>query len=90
MGGLVMTMGFMTMGLGVGVARHSLAMARRVYQRTTSLATATMDGWDAWFLGGFSSLTMGIRWWSAISVGAVLTLTGVCLIGLGIRLATIV
>ncbi len=90
MGGLITMMGVVAMGLGALVARHSLAAARRVHQRTASLATATVDGWDAWFLGGFSGLALGIRWWYAVSIGMVLALAGACLIGVGVRLATIV
>ena len=84
--GLLIAMGFISAGVGIAIAASRLRTARRAYRRTVALHTATSGGWGAWFLGGFSGVTMGTQWLSAVTVWFIWTLAGVCLISLGIRL----
>ena len=86
MGGLVMATGCVSVVVGMAVAMYYLNRARRTYHRTVSLSAAAPEEWGSWFLGGFSSLTMGIRWLYAIAAWLALTLAGMGVIGLGIRL----
>lgn len=84
--GLVIAMGVVALGVGIASAISSLRAAHRVHHRTAGRATAMLEGWDAWFLQGFSTMTMGIRGLYAILLWLGWTLVGVTLIGLGIRL----
>ena len=84
--GLVITTGLISVGVGIAAAASRLRTARRAYRRTAALHAATSEGWGAWFLGGFSGVTMGTQWLSAVTVWCLWTLAGVCLISLGIRL----
>jgi len=84
--GLVITTGFISVGVGIAAAAGRLRTARRAYRRTTALHTAVSEGWGAWFVGGFSGVTMGTQWLSAVTAGLMWTLAGLCLITLGIRL----
>jgi hypothetical protein len=86
MGGLLIVTGLVAAGVGIAVASHRLRMARRSYHRTALLSAASPEGWGSWFLGGFSGVTMGIRWLYAVASWLAWTLAGVCLIGLGLRL----
>ena len=88
MGAMVIATGVVTAGVGIVVAQHALRTARRAYHRTASLSAAASEGWGTWFLGGFSGITMGIRWLYAVTAWITWTLAGVCLIGLGIRLVS--
>ena len=84
--GLVIATGLISAGVGMAVAAGRLRTARRAYRRTTALHAATSEGWGAWFLGGFSGVTMGTQWLSAVTVGFIWTIAGLGLISLGIRL----
>ena len=86
MGGVLIVMGLVAAGVGMVLARHGFRAAHRTYHRTTSLSAATPEGWDAWFLGGFSGMTMGIRWLSTVAAWLAWTAAGVGLVGLGFRL----
>ena len=86
MGGLLITMGVVAAGMGVAAAGRCLRAAHRSYHRTAPLCAASVEGWGAWFLGGFTGVTMGIRWFYAVAVWLGWTLAGVVLLGLGIRL----
>ena len=86
LGGVLIVMGLVAAGVGMVLARHGFRAARRTYHRTASLSAATLEGWDAWFLGGFSGMTMGIRWLSTIAAWLAWTLAGIGLVGLGFRL----
>ena len=66
-------------------ARQGVRTARQSYHRTAALSTAASEGWSGWFLGGFSSVGMGIRRLSAVTTWMAWTLAGAGLIGLGIR-----
>ena len=85
-GSLVMAMGLIAAGVGVIIARRALQTAQRAHHRTAAISAATLEGWDSWFLGGFSHLAMGIHWLYAVSVWLAWTLAGAGLIGLGIGL----
>lgn len=84
--GLVITTGLISAGVGIAAASSRLRTARRAYERTVALQTATSGGWGAWFLSGFSGMTMGTQWLSAVAAWLIWTLAGACLIGLGLRL----
>ena len=84
--GLIIAIGFIAVGAGSASAKHTFRVAHRSYYRTNSLVTTISDGWESWFLGAFSGLTMGIRWCAAIAVWIILTASGLGLIGLGIQL----
>ena len=86
LGTLIIVMGLMAAGVGAMFASQSLRTAHRTYRKTTSLSTRVPEGWDAWFLGGFSRFTMGMRAMMALAAWITWTLAGVGLIGLGIRL----
>jgi hypothetical protein len=85
-GSLTILTGLTAIGVGMAVAIRSLDSARRVYRRTASRSAATLEAWGAWFVGGFSGLTMGIRWLYAVALWLGWTAAGIGLIGLGIRL----
>ena len=86
MAALTVATGFVAAGVGVAAARQGLRTAHRSYHRTAALSAAASEGWSGWFLGGFSSVSMGIRWLSAVTAWMAWTLAGAGLIGLGIRL----
>ena len=86
--GLVITAGLISAGVGLAAASSRLRTAQRAYRRTVALHTATPAEWGAWFLGGFSGVTMGTQWLSAVMAWLVWTLAGAYLISLGIRLFT--
>jgi hypothetical protein len=85
-GGVMIVMGLIAAWVGMVVASRSLQSASRIYRRTSLLSAATLEGWGSWFLGGFSGMTMGIRWLYAVGAWLAWTLAGGGLIGLGIRL----
>jgi len=87
-GSLTILTGLTAVGVGMAVATRSLASARRVYRRTTSRSSATLEAWGAWFVGGFSGMTMGIRWLYAVALWLGWTAAGIGLVGLGVRLFT--
>ena len=86
MGGLVVVLGLLALGVGVLLAQQNLRAAHRSHQKTAALSAATLESWDAWFLGGFCGVTMGLRWLSAVVSWLAWTLGGLSLIWLGIRL----
>jgi len=85
-GSLTVVTGLIAAGVGIVVAGRSIQSARRVYRRTASRSAAALGGWGAWFLGGFSGMTMGLRWLYAVALWLGWTVAGIGLIGLGIRL----
>lgn len=86
MSGLVILAGLLSAWVGVAMAASRVRIARRAYRKIEGLAAATPDGWHGWFLDGFSGLTVGVRWLSALAAWLGWTLAGAWLIGLGIRL----
>ncbi|MBI3321946.1 MAG: hypothetical protein HYZ91_06745, partial [Candidatus Omnitrophica bacterium] len=54
--------------------------------RTASIPAVASEGWDAWFLDGFSVLSTGLRGVGAAAAWLVWTIAGISLIVLGIRL----
>jgi len=83
---LAIAAGCLSAGVGYVVAVARLRVARRAYRKTAALNAALPGSWNAWFLGGFSSLTVGTQWLSALAAWGVWTLAGACLIALGLRL----
>ena len=83
---LLVVMGLTSAWVGALIARRAVRTAHRTHHRTTSLSPATLDGWDAWFLDGFSALTAGIRWLSALGAWLGWTIAGAGLVWLGLRL----
>ena len=88
LGGLSIAAGLVAAGVGVVAARHGLRAARRTYHKTAGLAAAAPEAWGGWFLGGFSGVTMGLRWLSAIAAWFTWTLAGLGFLGVGIRLVS--
>ena len=86
MSGLVIVMGLLSAGVGVSTARRRFRAAGRIYRKTASLYAATPEGWASWFLGGFSSLTVGTHWLVATAALTIWTMAGVVLVGLGLQL----
>ena len=85
-GGLTIATGLIAAGIGLTMAMNRLQIARRAYRRTTALHASAPESWNAWYLGGFTQLSMGTRWLSAGAVWLAWTAAGVVLIGLGLRL----
>jgi hypothetical protein len=86
MSGLVMAMGLLAVAVGIAMARHRISAVHRTHQRTEALSAATLESWNAWFLGGFFELTSGFQWLWAFAASLAWVLAGVGFIGLGIWL----
>ena len=71
--------------VGAALARQQVWHAGRVHDLTAARASATLEGWDGWFLGGFSRVATGLRWLTALAAGCFWTLVGAGFIALGIR-----
>lgn len=85
MAGLAMLTGAIAVTIGWLMGRHALRAAQRSHHRTAALA-ALMEGWQEWFIGGFSGAALGIRWLSALMAGLLWVVAGGALVWLGIRL----
>jgi hypothetical protein len=85
-GSLTVLMGVIAIGIGLVMADRVLQSGRRVYRRTAALSAATLGGWGSWFLGGFSGLSMGFRWLTAVGALVVWSAAGLGLVGVGIQL----
>ena len=85
-GGLLIVTGLVAAGVGIAVARHGFHAAQRMYFRMAARSTMSPEDWDAWFLGGFSGVSLGFRGLVALVVWLVWTLAGLGVIGLGVRL----
>jgi hypothetical protein len=83
--GLLIATGVLAVGIGVTVASHRVRSARRAHHLTAVLCAGHPDAWRAWFLDGFSGLTLGTRWLSAAGALGAWGMAGACLIGLGLR-----
>ena len=83
---LVIVIGVMATWTGLALASGRLRAAGRASRKTELLSGAMPEGWASWFLGGFSSLTVGIYWLWAMVVLIVWTMAGCLLVGLGLRL----
>ncbi len=86
MSGLVIAMGLIATGVGIATAMHRLRVAGRVHRKFATLYATTPEGWASWFLGGFSSLTVGSHWFWATAALTGWSVAGLCLIGLGLQL----
>jgi len=84
-GGLLVGVGVLAAWMGLAAGGRALRSARRSYHRMSPVSAATSEDWGAWFLGGFSGVTMGLRGLIAAIVWLAWTLAGVGFIGLGIQ-----
>lgn len=82
---LAIVMGTLAVGVGLAAASARVRRAHRIYYRTASFSAGRLDGWGDWFLGGFSGVTVGLRWLYAVGSWLAWTLVGVCFIGMGLR-----
>ena len=83
---LLVVIGLISAVVGAIVARRTVRAAHKTYHRTASFSQSTLEGWDDWFLDGFSGLTAGIRWLSALGAWLAWTLAGVGFLWLGLHL----
>lgn len=83
---VAVTTGLVLAGVGVIGATKRVRMAQRAHAKTAALCGTLPEGWDAWFVSGFSDVTMGTRWLFAVAVGCAWVVVGVCFIGLGLHL----
>ena len=88
LGALSIAAGLVAAGVGVIAARQALRAARRCHRKTTGLWATVPEGWGPWFLGGFSTLAMGIRGLAALTAWLAWTLAGLGFVGVGIRLVS--
>lgn len=72
--------------IGVEAAAHNTRAAHRAHRRTVAHAAATLEGWNAWFLGGFAGVSSGLRQLASVAAWLAWTLAGACFIGLGTQL----
>ena len=86
MGTLIILSGLVIAGLGLVMALRSLRWAYRTHMRTARRSSGAVDGWESWFLGGFSTLSTGLRGLGAVTMCSAFSVTGIGLIGFGIRL----
>ncbi|MBI4343756.1 MAG: hypothetical protein HY601_02960 [Candidatus Omnitrophica bacterium] len=84
--GLLVLTGLLTAAVGCAAAGSRLQSAHRLHRRTAALATAGGEEWHAWFVGGFSGMTLGVRWLRVAVLWGAWMAAALCLIGLGIRL----
>ena len=78
-------MGLVAAAIGVVIASHYFRHAHRHYRRVALRSSAMTDGWNVWFFGGFSGISLGIRGVIAILAWLAWTLAGLGFIGLGAR-----
>ena len=81
-GGVMIAAGGLSVWIGAEAAASSVHAAHRIASRST----AALDGWDAWFLGGFADLSAGLRQIASIAAWLAWMLAGACFIGLGTQL----
>ena len=86
MSGLVMVMGLIAAGVGMATARYRIRAASRAHRRISTLYATMPEGWSSWFVGGFSSLTVGTSWLWATLAFVGWTLAGLFLVGLSLQL----
>jgi len=84
-GVLILLMGFLIAGIGLLAARRGFHKALRSHRKTTSYSTATIHGWDSWFVGGFAGTSHGHRWLRAVLAGVAGVVVGAGLIGLSLQ-----
>ena len=83
--GLVIVMGLMATGVGVTAAVHRLRVARRAFRKLETLYDAMPESWSSWFVGGFSSLTIGTHWLRAAMTLSAWAIAGLSLVWLGLQ-----
>ena len=82
---LLIATGVAAAGVGAALASRNIRTARRAFDRTAARSLSTLDGWDGWFLDGFSGVSTGLRWCSALASWLCWTLAGIGFITLGIH-----
>ena len=82
---LIIAVGILSVGVGIALALDILYEARRVHTRMISRATGILEGWDAWFLGGFSHIALGCRGLQAAAMCVGWSVIGLGCIGLGVH-----
>ena len=82
---LLIATGVAAASVGAALARRKIWTAHRAFHRTAARSVSTLEGWDGWFLGGFSGVSTGLRWCSALASWLCWTLAGVAFITLGIH-----
>ena len=85
-GSATIVMGLIAAGIGVIVADRSIHLARRASRKTAMLSSASADSLGAWFLGGFTGVTMGMQWLIAVGLWLAWTVSGLVLMWLGSQL----
>ncbi len=83
--GLVIVLGLIATGVGVTAAAHRLRTARRTFRKLETLYDAMPESWGSWFVGGFSSLTIGTHWLRAAMTLAAWAIAGLSLVWLGLQ-----
>ena len=83
---LVIAMGVLATAVGVIASANRLRIAGRAHRRIETLYDSMSESWTAWFLGGFSGVSLGTHWVWAILVLIGWSLAGLGLISLGLRL----
>lgn len=86
MSGLVIVMGLVAAGVGIATANRRVRAAGRAHRKISTLYAAMPEGWSSWFVGGFSSLTVGTHWLRATLALTGWMLAALSLIGLGLKL----
>lgn len=84
--GLVIVTGVLATAVGVAASVNRLRTAGRAYRRIETLYGSMSEGWTAWFLEGFSGVSLGTHWVWAMLVLVGWSLAGIGLISLGLRL----
>lgn len=84
-GGCVVVMGLVAAAIGMVIAGHYFRDAHRSHHRAALRSSAMTNGWNVWFFGGFSGISLGIRGVLAILAWLAWTLAGLGFIGLGAR-----
>lgn len=84
LGGLTILTGIVAAVLGVTTARTRLQAASRTHQKTA--VRASLDEWQAWFVGGFSGMAVSRRAGSACAIGLGWIVAGVTFIVWGVEI----
>ncbi|HEX9779966.1 MAG TPA: hypothetical protein VGB20_01985 [bacterium] len=85
-GFLLVVTGFVCAAAGALLARRQMALASRAFDRITTRAGRTSEGWSAWYAAGFSRLALAEWWLMAWTVGAATVGFGMVLIWVGGRI----
>ncbi len=84
--GLVCATGIVALLIGGLVCGLRFRSAQRTFERTTAMSHRVDDGWETWFMDGFSRVAVGMQGLRALAVGIGWSVAGLGLIGIGLRL----